>query len=316
MKIAFLAAGLTLRGSEVAVRDYARGAREILGAEVLLAVRWQPDLEHHPVMAEWRREFPCVVHRGGADLSRQLQERGVQVLYEIKPGRNDGLVVPGVRHCVHAMFPETEFHGDRYVYVSRWLSRVMTGREDRYVPHLVPRLVSGETLRPALGIPAGARVFGRHGGEDTFNLPFVHEAVRRHARRHPEDHFVFLNTRTVPGTEGLANVHYLPGTADPGAKASFLATCDGMLHARRHGETFGLAVGEFAVLGKRVLTYGHSRERAHLEMLGPQAGIYTDRPSLEQLLRDFQPGAVHGTEYEHHADVREVMARFRACFLD
>jgi len=54
---------------------------------------------------------------------------------------------------------------------------------------------------------------------------------------------------------------------DQGEKARFFATCDIMLHARLHGETFGLAVGEFAVLGKPVITFAGSRERAHLEML-------------------------------------------------
>ena len=173
----------------------------------------------------------------------------------IKAGRYDGFWVPGVFNAVHAMFPTGEFHGDAFAFVSPWVSRVMTGRLDSFVPHWVPRLDFGQSLRPSLGIPEGARVFGRHGAKDTFNIPFVQRAVVQHARRCSGDHFLFLNTEPIPGSAYLPNIHYLPATYDATEKAAFLASCDAMLHARWHGETFGLAVAEFAVLGKPVLTF-------------------------------------------------------------
>ena len=191
----------------------------------------------------------------------------------------------------------------------------MTGREESFVPHFVPKLTSNENIKEDLGIPIEAKVFGRHGGWDTFNIPFVQNAVSRHARQNPKDHFVFLNTEQIRGTERFFNVHYLPGTVDPMEKAKFLATCDAMLHARWHGETFGLAVGEFAVLGKPVITYGGSRERAHLEMLGEKALIYKNKEELLKVLREFRRGAIVGTEYAEHADPKIVMETFRKNFL-
>jgi hypothetical protein len=191
----------------------------------------------------------------------------------------------------------------------------MTGREDSYVPFFVPKLHSEENLRSRLKIPASARVFGRHGGWDTFNIPFVRAVVAEHARRHPEDHFIFLNTEPIQGTQGLANVHYLPATVDAGEKARFLATCDAMLHARWHGETFGLAVAEFAVLGKPVLTYGGSRERAHLEMLGTAGKIYTDKVGLLQMLAGNPASHPRESQYSRWADPRRVMEIFQEKFL-
>lgn len=315
MKIAFHSHGLTMRGSEVALLDYARGARDVLGLEVFLVTPYRAELDQHPVYAGWKREFPCLVHRGRLDLGAQLRKQGVEVLYQIKPGRDDGFTVPGVRNCIHAMFPESEFHGDVYAYVSPWLSRVMTGRGDRFVPHLVPRLSSKKNLRGRLGIPAAARVFGRHGAEDTFNIPFVREAVLQHAQRHPGDHFLFLNTASFGGPRLPSNLHFLPGTAEVAKKGEFLATCDAMLHARFHGETFGLAVGEFAALRKPVITFGGSRERAHLEMLGDKALVYRHRRELEEILASFRSGPVTGTEYERYTDIRKVMEMFREVFL-
>jgi glycosyltransferase involved in cell wall biosynthesis len=139
--------------------------------------------------------------------------------------------------------------------------------------------------------------------------------VLRHAKNHPEDHFVFLNTERFGPSRVPPNIHFLPGTPDPREKAKFLATCDAMLHARLHGETFGLAVGEFAVLGKPVITYEGSRERAHLEMLGRNGLTYATDRQLQRRLEDFQPGLVGGSEYETWADAARVMRLFFEKFL-
>jgi hypothetical protein len=316
MKIGFLTHGLTLRGAEVATLDYALAARSVLGMESFLLVRKTEETEASSVYGRWKEMLPCLLYSNRTDLQRVLAKHRIGILYQIKPGRDDGWVVPGIRNCIHAMFPSTEFHGDVYLYVSRWLSREMTGREDRFVPHLVEKVSAKGNLRKELGISETARVFGRHGGSDTFDIPFVQRLVRAHARTHPRDHFIFLNTREfLPSGDCPANVHFLPGTADPGRKAVFLESCDAMLHARRSGETFGLAVGEFAVRGKPVITYGGSRERAHLEMLGAEAVVYENERGLEEILCGFALRAGGAGEYGLYQDPYYVMKLFAQRFL-
>ena len=315
MNVAFHSNSMSLRGSENALWDYANFNETILGNHSVICHPGKLGNAENPIFAKWKARFPLVSYRTKSELSSKLKEREVDILYQIKPGPYDGFVVPGVKNCIHSMFLSDEFHGDAFAYVSRWCSRVMTGGEESCVPHFVPKLESKENMRAELGIPSEATVFGRHGGNDTFNIPFVQNAVSRHARQNPKDHFVFLNTEQIRGTERFSNVHYLPGTVDPMEKAKFLATCDAMLHARWHGETFGLAVGEFAVLGKPVITYGGSRERAHLEMLGEKALIYKNKEELLKVLREFRRGAIVGTEYAEHADPKIVMETFRKNFL-
>lgn len=316
MIVGFHSNTVGLRGSENALWDYANFNETILGNRSVLCFREDLADPKNPVMARWRERFALLPYRTRPELAQKLSAMGVTVLYQIKPGPYDHFLVPGVRNCVHAMFLSDEFHGDRFAYVSAWASRVMTGKERSFVPHFVPRLKPEESLREMLGIPPGARVFGRHGGWDTFNIPFVRKAVLKHGQRHPEDHFVFLNTEPVRGTEHLKNVHYLAPTVDPDEKGAFLATCDAMLHARWHGETFGLAVGEFAVLGKPVITYGGSRERAHLDMLGERGLVYQNEQNLRRLLAEFQPREIRGTGYEAWADAARTMELFRERFLD
>jgi hypothetical protein len=307
---------MSLRGSENALWDYANFNETILGNHSVICHLAELENTVNPTFLKWKARFPLVPYQTKAELSSKLKERGVDILYQIKPGPYDGFLVPGVKNCIHSMFLSDEFHGDCFAYVSRWASRVMTGREESFVPHYAPKLDSKENLRQKLNIPLEAKVFGRHGGRDTFNIPFVRKTVVQHARKNPEDHFVFLNTESIREAEKLTNIHYLPATVDPVEKAKFLATCDAMLHARWHGETFGLAVGEFAVLGKPVITFSESREKAHLEMLGKQALLYRNVGELAGILREFRPHKTHGTEYEIFGDPKVVMEIFRKKFLE
>jgi hypothetical protein len=306
---------MSLRGSENALWDYANFNETILGNHSVICHPAELENAENPTFAKWKARFPLVPYRTKAELSSKLKANGVDILYQIKPGPFDGFIILGVKNCIHSMFLSDEFHGDCFAYVSRWASRVMTGREESFVPHFVPQLESKVGLRESLGISTKARVFGRHGGWDTFNIPFARKTVAQHARQNPEDHFVFLNTEPIRETESLANVHYLGATANPEEKARFLATCDAMLHARLHGETFGLAVGEFAVLGKPVITFADSRERAHLEMLGRQSLQYRHADELIKILRDFRPHRTQGTEYEIFNEPKIVMELFQNKFL-
>jgi len=316
MKVAFHSRILTERGSEGAMLDYARLNCSVLGNESVLCLPDRPEFAENPLLKTWRKEFEVIQYADRNDLGMKLKRAVAEVLYLTKPGPFDGFLVLGIKNCVHAQFLCDEFHGESYAYLSSWMSRVMTGRETSFVPFFVPQFVSEEGLRQKLGIPKGAKVFGRHGGWDTFNIPFARRAVVEHARNCTGDHFVFLNTEPIRETEGFSNVHYLPATVDPVEKAKFLATCDAMLHARWHGETFGLAVGEFAVLGKPVITFSESRERAHLEMLGRQSLQYRHAGELIKILRDFRPHKTQGTEYEIFADPKVVMELFQKKFLE
>ena len=316
MKVAFHSRMLTERGSEGAMLDYARLNRNVLGNESILCLPDRPEFAANPLLKKWQEEFVVTQYADKNDLSRKLKKEAAEVLYLTKPGPFDGFLVPGIKNCVHAQFLCDEFHGDAYAYLSSWMSRVMTGVDNSFVPFYVPKLVSEKSLRKELRIPEGAKVFGRHGGWDTFNIPFARRAVVEHARNCAGDHFVFLNTEPIRGSERFPNIHYLSATVDPVEKAKFLATCDGMLHARWHGETFGLAVGEFAVLGKPVITFSESREKAHLEMLGNQALLYRHGGELTDILREFCPHKTQGTEYELFADPKVVMEQFQKHFLE
>jgi glycosyltransferase involved in cell wall biosynthesis len=137
-----------------------------------------------------------------------------------------------------------------------------------------------------IAVPEDAIVFGRYGGDDSFDIPWVKKTVVETAKKRPDICFLFLNTREFCRVADLPNIRFLPPTSDPVLKRKFLNSCDAMLHGRQRGETFGLSCLEFAMLGKPVLTYADSPERAHLEILGDSAVCYENPQQLKELLED------------------------------
>ena len=307
MRVAFHSSYLGYRGTEIALMDYALGNREILGNESFFLMPWREGAENHPVSERMRGVAPVHFYKSREEREAILREEKADFFYCIKNGFNDGAFSRKVPTGIHAIFRESEFHGDVYAYVSPWLSEVMAYGQAPWVPHIVRLAEEPRGLRDEIGIPEGATVFGRHGGDDSFDIPWVQQAVVETAQRNPGVWFLFLNTREFHGAGGLSNIRFLPPTADPAAKKRFLNTCDAMLHGRKRGETFGLSCLEFAMLGKPVLTYGGSPERAHLQILGDSAVPYENQQQLKNLLED------HGRWSETSGRRFEAEAHRRLC---
>jgi hypothetical protein len=286
MKIAFHSSYLGYRGTEVALMDYAEGNREILGNESLFLMPWREGGEKHPVAKRMREIATLRFYRTAEEREDILKVEKADFFYCIKNGFNDGVFSRNFPTGIHAIFRESEFHGDIYAYVSPWLSEVMTCGKAPWVPHMMRLVEETGDLKAEIGIPENEAVFGRHGGDDSFDIPWVQNAVVEIARKHPQIWFLFLNTREFPGAIGVPNIRFLPPTADPIRKRLFLNSCDAMLHGRMRGETFGLSCLEFAMIGKPVLTYAGSPERAHLEILGDTAVHYKNSCELKEFLQD------------------------------
>lgn len=314
MKIAFHSNQLSLRGTEVALYDYAHHNEQLLGNSSMIVT---PRCAHgHEELSarKFSARFPVVGYQGIEELEQVLATHDVDVLYCIKSGQNDGILSTRRKTVVHAVFGYCEPHGDVYAYVSDWLSRYASDGKYGAVPHIVAPLPVTGDLRGELGIPRDAVVFGRHGGRETFDIPFAHAVVEELASQRDDLFFLFL------GTDRFCAPHprilHLPATADLNAKARFIKSCDAMLHARASGETFGLAVAEFSALNKPVLTYSQSNERAHIDILGEHALYYSDQSTLRHQLLNFTPEPSRNWRMYAEAFTPEiVMKRFQEVFL-
>lgn len=315
MKIGFHSNSLSLRGADVALYDYADFNELLLKNDSLIFTPRNTPHHDQRALTKFCNRFRVCMYDSREELNDLARQNAVDVMYFIKQGDNDGLLVPGCRNVVHAVFQYNEPHGDVYAYVSEWLSLFATQGKAPFVPHMIrPPSDLTSSLRSDLGIPPNATVFGRHGGDDTFNLEEVQLVVQQIANAVPDIYFLFLNTARF--CEPRSNIIFLEGTADADYKQQFINSADCMLHARAAGETFGLAVGEFSVSKKPVLTWGGSRERCHLAILGEKALVYSNGVDLVEKIMLFDRTQKRDWDaYSEQFSPEPVMRAFARVFL-
>lgn len=309
MRLLFHDTALGLRGTTQAVYDYAHHAERLLGHESVIAYRADhPDTDAQ-VLAKFAARFPLVPYRDPAE----LVQAGAELAYVIKSGAHIALP-PGLPFVVHEVFQRYDPRGRAYAYVSDWLSQYRSGGRAPWVPHMVD-LPPGQSQRAALGIPGDAFVFGRYGGYETFDLPFVHAVVSQLLEA-PDTWAVFRNTRPfIAHPRAL----FLGPVTEPQAKADFIASCDAMLHARRRGESFGMAIAEFLALGKPVLAWRGGKDGNHRVMLRDAPGaLYRDGADLVAKAHALRaaPPAVDWAQLVSGYAPDPVMRRFARVFLD
>ena len=282
-KIAFHANQLSLRGTEIALFTYAKYNEEILGNKSVIFSSPNGDLSS---LDKFKNRFEVILTDFGS-YDSYLRENNFDFLYVIKMGTNDGFYVNSTPTIVHTVFRFNEPHGYRYVYVSDWLAKDQGYNPDEYsLPHICEKLPKSKyNLREKLNISNTDTVFGYYGGPTEFNIEFVKESVIETAKLRNDIKFIFMN---VNNFIDHPNVIFLPGSYDLEEKSSFVNTCDAMLHARSGGETFGLAISEFALENKPIITYGLSGERNHIEILGERGIYYNNKEEVYNILNNLK----------------------------
>jgi hypothetical protein len=311
---------LTERGTEIALLDYAAGAEELLGHQARIFVPAGAEIVK-PVRQRVASRFELVLY----DDPRSI---ACDALYVIKRGM-PGRVTEHLPELNHAFIDSSHPHGHRFPTVSDWASRrsrhevrLPRGRTLRLprskkppvVPHIVTLPELSDDHRETLGIPSEAIVFGRHGGVDTFSLEFVQAAVRDAVVAREDIWFLFLNT--IPFVDH-PRVVYLPLTVDRREIRRFINSCDYMVHAYAFGETFGLAVAEFAYVGIPVMTYVDAPRLAHLDLLSDELLLpYRGYDDVFRDLTTLPRRPVHArTDIRERYSRERVMQRFDEVFL-
>ncbi len=269
-------------------------------------------------LEKFKRRFEIVGYERFADLDAFLERSAVDYLHMTKSGEIDGKLPSEVPAWIHAVFPQTAdaVHGQRYAFVSEWLSQACSNGAIPWVPGIIDFEALDGDMRDDLNIPRDAFVVGYHGGRDSFDIEFVQSALVEALTRRRDLYAIFMNVDAFAAHERL---RFLPGTADHRRKSAFVSTCDAMLHARTRGETFGNSCAEFSACNRPVMTYALSRERSHIEILGEAALLYACRDEVLELLLQLDRSFVLNRSWDLYRDrfsPIKVMNRFKAVFLD
>ena len=317
MKILFHTNTLNYRGTSVAVTDYARYNQEVLGNESVIAycktLGQEKDMGNVPEVIEaLEKDFKVIGYRAG-DLENKIDTEKVDLAYFINSGRKEDLPT-NVKTAVHAVFQFNDPHGDRYAYISKWLSDTMSEGSIPFVPHIVGLPTPAGTFRKSLGIRKDQIIIGRIGGYFTFDLPFVKDCIRSLVEKDTAGKYVFLFVGTEPFINH-PNVKFLNEIHSPQKKANFINTCDAMIHARVRGESFGLSIAEFLSLNKPVIAWNGGQDRNHLEMLKDSGTLYNNSKDIETILDNLKDIKENWADRVQQFKPEPVMKKFNEVFL-
>ncbi len=98
-------------------------------------------------------------------------------------------------------------------------------------------------------------------------------------------------------------------------KQKFINTCNALLHARQRGETFGITVAEFAIMGKPVIAFANPPEKAHISHMRDQAYYYNDSKELRDIILDAELTLSARELYQKFLP-HPVMDKFKKVFID
>lgn len=290
LKIVFRSHQMGERGTEIALYDYALHNETLLQNESFIISERNNPRNVQEVIDKFENRFPGRVFLYENDNIKEMNEIlhkiNPDALYNIKHGLIDGVMADSCKNLVHAVFDLRQPHGDVFATICDYMSRARGNGEILVVPHIV-RIPSIEgDLREELGISKDATVLGRYGGTMTFNLREVYPIINSAVMLDENLYFVFMNTDKF--CDDHPRIIHLPRAIDEERKFRFVNTCDGMIHARIEGEIFSLALGEFSLSNKPVITWAGGIDRGHHELLGDRMFVYDNEESLMEILLNFK----------------------------
>lgn len=328
MKVAFHSNQLCERGTEVALYDYAHFNEILLRNQSLILANGRNKNNVRTVVERFKKRFRVHLYNDFSEVEGLLAREDVDALYMIKKGVNDGLITTKCRTVVHCVFDTTEPHGDLYACISEYLNkRFQTSLP--VVPHMVHLPQVEGNLRKEQNIPKDAVVLGRYGGFDNFDISFVHDVIWKIIEERSDIYFLFMNTKRFPRSffkRSNKQIIHLPPSIDLDFKVRFINTCDAMLHARLEGETFGLAIAEFSIRNKPIITWKPSQsihdgivyDTAHLDILGKKAQTFEDKQELYHILSTIDRDDLRGKNWDAYSQAYNpevVMRLFQQHFL-
>lgn len=319
LKIAFHPAsngGLSYRGTEVAMYDYADNIEKILGHKSLICLKNNAFSEPN-VLEKFKQRFDSFIYYNNTeDLEKQLIDNKVNYFYTIRHGQREEPILKTIPMLVHAVYDMGDpIENTKFAAISRSVAEKFQKKE--FVPHMINIYETDQDFRHMLNIPKNAIVFGRHGGEDTWDLQMAKEALVQVLSKNPNIYFLFAVRPNILNDITHPKLICLKSFADNKTKRKFINTCNALLHAQQLGETFGLSVGEMSVCNKPVITWNGGVCQEHLRILGKKCIKYETSEELYKILTTFNPEEMGKKDWNAYDDYNpeKVMKIFNDVFL-
>ena len=326
INIGFFVRHFTERGTEVAIYDYAKYNEEILGNKsyiICFTEKKQKEL-NMPLtrisFPKFKNRFEVIEIDDICDMKELRNKKKLTHFYTLTHGGEDIYDFNNkdiwnkcktIKHCV---FNTKTQESDCYIGISDYLNKYHN-TNIQVVPHIIHFPTNSiDNLRKKLNIPENAIVLGRHGGNTTFNIKYVHECIKEILIDREDIYFLFLNTDKFYEHKQII---YLEKTTDENEKQKFINTCDAMIHARSEGETFGAAVAEFSISNKPVITC-NCGDLEHIKILKNKGIIYNNKEELNRIFHNIENIIKSRSDWNAYREYtpEKVMKIFKEICLD
>lgn len=297
-RIAFLENKLTLRGTTVALYDYADYNERFLNNKSIIITRSYDDVKNSrdvdiKAYNKCSNRFQMIYYKQQSDLHSIIEKNKIDILYITKGGKNnDNLITNKCKTIIHCVFDTDDPHGNYYCGISEFLNT--SNKTNIPILHYMISLPNNtNNNRSILNIPDNAIVFGSYGGSDKL-VQYVKDAIVSISKNpiYSNIYFIFMN---IPAfSSNTNNLRFIQGTYIMEEKKSFINTCDAMIYARELGETFGLACAEFSMCNKRIIANSKPRDKFHIQTLGNDIILHDNYDEFIYILTHFN---------EYHKDI-------------
>lgn len=315
MKIAFHDNAISLRGTTVALYNYAYYTRKYLGNESIILYNKKHKANSTDALNRFKKEFEVFGYNNINEIDDILKRENCDCFFAEKGGKKDGVVSSVATNLIHAIAVcnENDIHGDVFVMGSEWLSKIVNYKIP-FLPYIVTLPEINTNMRSKLNIEPNAFVIGRNGGYETFDLDFAKDAIREVLNQRNDIYFIFQNTEKFINHD---RVVFLSGTSDMKTKVEFINSCDMMIHSRRIGESFGLSCAEFSIRNKPIITWLGSKERNHIDILGDKGFYYNDKKELKKILLQTNKSDLENKDWNcyRNFEPKKVIEKFEKIYL-
>ena len=319
MKIAFYIDELNYRGVANSTYLYALNNIKILKNKSFIFFNKKNKANNREVLRKFKKKFKTFGVKNFKEIDTYQKFYKFDFLYVQKGGEKDSWVSSNIKTTIHSMYPQklSEKHGFNYSFISEWLSEKFSNKKISFVPYIVQTYKIKENLKTKLKIKNDALILGCHGGESSFDLNFVKDAILNIVNKRKDIIFLFLNINKFCNHP---RIKFLKGTTDEKFKRKFINTCDFMMYGRSLGESFGLACAEFAIHDKPIISYKFNRHRSHEFHINNDNFIeYHSFGSLVEILKNlkknsFKKNNVNKNKYKNFSP-KKAMFLFKKEFL-
>ena len=312
LRVGFYKSGTyNIRGDTIALFDYAHFNETILHNKSFIIVNKN---NNHTSFEKFKNRFDNISEiEDEIEIHSIIENLKLTHLYIPKYGNKDGIIDVKCKLLVHCVFESRFPHGDKCAVVGSTINNIYNTNLP-VVNHIINIPSHNENLRFTLNIPEDAVVFGRYGGNDSFDIPFVKEVIKYVVNTHEQIYFIFMNTDIFYKHDRII---YMEKTHDMHKKRQFINTSDALIHARYRGETFGLTCGEFATCKKQILSFSSSIETEHLHILNDKVLLYKNPEELYNILINLKDLSkdMANNGYITKCNPEYIMERFNNVFL-